>query len=184
MDRQEILDATELTFFAQQALQRGDLEKALIMVKSALAQEAAPMVSHAIIGRIYAQMGLFDRAVMHLQYYSDREPDAYHVNSQLGLALFRSGHSDAAIATWEEKVLSINATHPPALYFLAYALACKHDWAKSQRAIDILLSSAGKDNLFSVKAKQLRSSIGKVTSADSTGTPEWPQDLRDDLVFS
>jgi tetratricopeptide (TPR) repeat protein len=182
MEHIGVLDAEELALFARRAFERKDLEKALIYVKLAMEQSEFPPLCHALAGKIYAQMGLFARAVTSLATYLELCPADYHVRCQLGLALFRLGNEGEALEAWNG-ALQHNATHPPALFFAAYVQAARQSWADAQRLIDILLTSAGDENLFSIKAQQLREWINAANSGVGQDALAWPRDLKDDLVF-
>ena len=122
MEQNGVLDAEELAYFALRAFEKQDLEKALICVKLAMGQSEFPALCHALAGKIYAQMGLLDRAVRSLNTYTELIPTDYHERCQLGLALFRQGNESGALSAWDG-ALQHNATHPPALFFAAYAQA-------------------------------------------------------------
>lgn len=182
MENSGVLDAEELTFFARRALERLDLEKALVAAKLALCQPDFPPVCHAVVGKIYAQMGLYDRASQFLTTYIDMFPGDYHERCQLGLVLFRSGDEEGALLVWEQ-ALQYDKTHPPVLFYPAHAHAAKQSWSTAQRFIDILLTAAGSENLFSIKAQQLRTWINEANASPGKKELNWPTDLNDELLF-
>ena len=53
----------------------------------------------------------------------------------------------------------------------------------AQRSIEIMLTSAGDENLFSIKAQQMRECINAANSGVGQDALAWPRDLQDDLVF-
>ena len=182
MEGSGLLDAEELALFALRALENSDLEKALITVKTALLRSEFPLICHAIAGKAYARMELWEKASQCLSEYTKACPEKHHERNQLGLVLFRSGQEDAAIEVWTE-VLNDSPTYPPALFFLAHAYTARQSWTTAQRFIDILLGAAGSDNLFSIKAQQLRMWINEANSGTTSQPLSWPADLKDELLF-
>ncbi len=177
-----MLDSDELAFFALRALENSDLEKALITVKTAMLRSEFPVICHAIAGKAYARMAFWEKASTCLSEYTKACPEKHHERNQLGLVLFRLGQENEAVEVWTE-VLNHSPTYPPALFFLAHAYTARQSWTTAQRFIDILLGAAGSDNLFSIKAQQLRMWINETNSGTTSQPLSWPADLKDELLF-
>jgi tetratricopeptide (TPR) repeat protein len=152
-DPQE-LDAEELLALAKHELQRGELEDALGKLKRLVSRKQPPDDAHAVIARAYAQLGLMDRAQGAFKKYLEQHPDSAHETFELGVTYFDQGKNDKAMEYWQ-RVLKLQPTHPPALFFSAAAMSRTGQTADARRQLDVLFKSAPADNLYAERGRDL-----------------------------
>lgn len=151
-------DQSELLALARLDLDKGNIESALSKVKKALSMEENNPDALSMIGKIYAQIGLYEKSKVYLKKYLKLQPESVTENFQYGMVHFDSGDRDTALSVWNE-LLESNPTHPPSLFYKGLVLAQKDDIADARKALGILLQSAPADNLYFGKAKELLQSL-------------------------
>lgn len=154
----ENFETDELMALARHDLDRGNLEGALGKLKQILAGTAPLPEAQAMAARLYAQLGLYDRAQALYQAYIKTNPGAVTEKFQFGMTHFESGHARQALAIWEE-LLKEYPTHPPALFYKALVLAQQGDVADARQTLDILMKSAPADNLYFGRGRELLQAI-------------------------
>jgi tetratricopeptide (TPR) repeat protein len=108
--------------------------------------------------RLYAQLGLWERAKPLFQRYIEAEPKAMNEVFQLGMVHFDAGEVKEALAIWSG-LLKDHPTHPPALFFTALAHSQTGQIAEARHGLDVLLKSAPADNLYFNRGKELLQAI-------------------------
>ena len=176
----DLFDGDELVALARYDIEQGRLDEALRKLKQALMDEATPSEALSMIARLYAQIGLFERAKDCFQKYLQAEPGALIETFQLGMTHFDAGQRSEALTIWEE-LLKQHPTHPPALFYTALIRAQDGKIPDARQSLDILLKSAPADNLYFGRAKELLRELdaGQAPTAaqDATGaTPHLPAD--------
>lgn len=151
-------DAEELLALARMDVDNGNIAEALYKVKSGLALDSYPDDLIALAGKIYAQMGLFDRAAAYLDEFLAKSPDSITEKFERGMIHLDTKEPQLALETWND-VLQTAPTHPPSLYYCAIANLTLKQVAEANRHINVLLKSAEVDNLYYGKAKKLLVSI-------------------------
>jgi tetratricopeptide (TPR) repeat protein len=151
-------DAQELFALARLDLERGSLEQALFKIKQLIADPEAPNEAFGFAGRLYAQLGIWDRAKELFQRYLKLNPKAVTEAFQLGMVHFDSLESNEALEIWSE-LLQREPAHPPSLFYSALALAQQGKLPEARHNLDVLLKSASTDNLYFNRAKELLQSI-------------------------
>src|SRR5258706_13486656 len=134
----EDLDKEELLALARLNIERGDLEAALIKLKRVLADASPPEEALAMGGRLYAQLGLPERAKDLFQRYIDKRPGAVNETFQLGMVHFDSGEAAQAKKIWEG-VLKAAPAHPPALFHYGLLLAQQGHILQARQSLEALL---------------------------------------------
>ena len=159
----------ELVALARLDMDRGNVEAALGKLKQVLATADPLPEAQTMAARIYAQLGLFDRARAHYQFYLQANPEAVTEKFQFGMTHFDSGQPNEALKVWEG-LLKEFPTHPPALFYKALALAQQGKVSGAQQTLDILMKSAPADNLYFGRGKELLQTInsGQITPAIKT----------------
>lgn len=147
-------DSEELLALTRLDIEAGRQEAALAKTKKLLASRNPPAESLAIAGRLYAQLGLWDRAKGLFQQYVAANPKARTELFQLGMVHFDSGKIDEAIKTWKD-ILKDDPTHPPSLFYSAYALIRQDKGAPARQLLDTLLKTAAPDNLYFGRGMEL-----------------------------
>ena len=151
-------DAEELLALARLDIDNGNIAEALYKVKSGLALDSYPDDLIALAGRIYAQLGLYQRAAHYLDDYISRCPDSITTKFERGMVELDTNEPALALQIWAG-VLQTAPTHPPSLYYCAIANLKLDQVTEANRHINVLLQSAETDNLYYGKAKELLLSL-------------------------
>jgi len=94
------LDAQELMFLALRAMEQDRDDDAIRMLKQALLLEPESGILHHLLGAMYAQIGMIDRAVEEMTQACAYNPQLDMARFQLGMLHFTSANIDAATAAW------------------------------------------------------------------------------------
>jgi tetratricopeptide (TPR) repeat protein len=148
------LDPEEALAVARHDAQRGELERALTRLKAIVSMPDPPADSLAVIARIYAQLGLMERAQAAFRGHLKSHPGAVHETFELGATYYDQGNDARALEHWNE-ALAMQPTHPPALFFSAAALSRAGKGAEARRHLDVLFKSTPADNLYVERARDL-----------------------------
>ena len=172
----DVLESDELVALARLDIERGALDAALLKLKQVLTDSEPPAEALAMAARLYAQLGLWDRAKPLFQRYLESQPNAVNETFQLGMVHFDGGQADEAIKIWEN-LLKSHPTHPPALFYRALAKHQLGQSAEARHSLDVLIKSAPSDNLYFNRAKEL---LQTVESQGAAGAPRGatPETLR------
>lgn len=154
----DVFESDELLALARLDFDRGNLEGALSKLKQVLTGDNPLPEAQAMAARLYAQIGLFDRARPLYQAYLQTNPEAITEKFQFGMTHFDAGQPKEALATWDS-LLKEFPTHPPSLFYKALVLAQQGMTADSKQTLDILIKSAPADNLYFGRGKELLQSI-------------------------
>jgi tetratricopeptide (TPR) repeat protein len=154
----DAFDAQELFALARLDLERGSLEQALQKIKRLIAEPEVPNEAFALAARLYAQLGLWNKAKDLFQKYVKLNPQAVTENFQLGMVCFDAGQIDEALKIWTD-LLQKQPTHPPALFYRALALTQSGKTVEARQNLDILLKSIPTDNLYFGRGKELLQAI-------------------------
>jgi tetratricopeptide (TPR) repeat protein len=119
-----------------------------------LREKSPPGEAYAVTARLYAQLGLFERAQVLLKQYLQLHPDAVLEAFQLGMTHFDAGQTNEALDIWE-RILKQHPVHPPALFYKGMALAQQGKATEARQALEVLLKSAPADNLYFGRGKEL-----------------------------
>ena len=149
-----VFETDELLALARLDLERGNVEQALSKVKTTLQQDASSLDAMSLAARIYAQLGLFERARDWYKKIVKENPQAVLESFQLGMTYFDSGESEQALGIWD-KILKVEPVHPPTLFYKGLALAQTGQTADAEHSLKTLLQSAPSENLYFGKAKEL-----------------------------
>ena len=95
------LDAEELLFLALQAMEQERDEDAISCLKRGLALEPKSGILHHLLGAMYAQLGMIDRAIDEMTEAVTHAPQLHMARFQLGLLHFTSTDVEAAEKVWE-----------------------------------------------------------------------------------
>src|SRR5687768_13252760 len=154
----ELFDNAELLALARLAVERGDLESALGKIKPVIADADASADALSLAARLYAQLGLYDRAEKLYERFLEKHPAASVERFELGMTHLDGGKPTQALEIWE-KLLKDQPTHPPALFYKSLVLAQSGKAAEAKQGLDILLKSAPSDNLYFGRGKELLQAI-------------------------
>lgn len=151
-------DAEELVALAHIDLRQNRQDHALQKLKVAVRQPTCPPAGVALLGQLYADLGLFKRAQEWLGRYIEQNPKSPTELFQLGLTHLELGERDQAKATWSS-VLELMPDHPPALYFTAVAATLDGRSEDARRDLLQLFRSAAPDNQYVQQGKELLSRL-------------------------
>src|ERR1044071_2587756 len=110
------LDNYELLALARRDLDAGRMEEALITLKNLIAQPKPDAEALPVAARLYAQLGLMEKARDCYKRYVKAKPDAVLETFELGVTYFEGGEGAEAKKIWD-KVLGTEPTHPPTLFY-------------------------------------------------------------------
>ncbi|WP_143873782.1 tetratricopeptide repeat protein [Catenovulum sediminis] len=129
-------DTDELLALADIDFQKERNAEALFKLKALIARNNTPIQAYALLGRIYATIGLFPRAQSALRFFIDNNEGMPSVNERFQLGLVESdlGNTEEAINIWSE-LLTQFPDYPPALYHKAKIFVAS---GKEQEAIVLL----------------------------------------------
>jgi tetratricopeptide (TPR) repeat protein len=156
----ESFDLEELTALARLDIEQGRVEQGLGKLKSILANPSAPAPALSMAARLYAQLGLFERAETLFVKYVSMVPGALEEQFQLGMVRLDKGDSAGALETWEA-LLKQQPTFPPALFYCAVVQNKLGKIADARRNVDVLLQTAPTDNLYYGRGKELLQAMGR-----------------------
>jgi tetratricopeptide (TPR) repeat protein len=166
------LDSDELVALARVDIERGALSDALVKIKQVLADPAPPAEAFALGGRLYAQLGLWQRARPCYERFLQTNSNAVTEAFELGMVRFDSGDAPEAKKIWST-LLGKHPTHPPSLFYRALALAHENNATDARKDLDVLLKSASPDNLYFGRGRELLRAIDSqpATAASGDGAP-------------
>ena len=150
----DLYDGDELVALAQLDMSEKRFDEALWKLKLAVSESKPEPKALALIGKLYAQLGMYDKAKKHYQTYLKAMPDSTVEHFQLGMVHFDSGDSKTAQSIWNE-VLKKSPTFPPALYYIAVAHTQEGEESDARKSIDVLINSAPEDNYYKNLGKEL-----------------------------
>ena len=150
----ELFETDELVALARLDVEKGNIDQALARIKQALADATPPAEALTLGARLYAQLGLFERAQVLYQRFLKSNPGAVIESFQLGMTHLDAGQPQEALAIWDA-LLKDHPVHPPALFYKALALSQQGQPVDARHALETLLKSAPADNLYFGRGKEL-----------------------------
>jgi len=164
------LDSEELLALARLDMEQNRIDQALIKLKHILSTDKGNSDALSMSGKVYAQLGLFDKSKNCFKQYLEINPESVIDKFQYGMVHFDNGDKDAALSIWNE-LLAKQPTHPPSLFYKGLLLAQTNNMADARATLSILLQSAPADNLYFGRAKELLQAMDKggVIEASSEG---------------
>ncbi|WNO11327.1 tetratricopeptide repeat protein [Teredinibacter sp. KSP-S5-2] len=159
MNNYSAFDSDELLALADFDFRNDRPEDALLKLKNLVARAATPLQTYALIGRIYATIGLFEKAKGAFEFYLTKvkDPNA-KINElfQLGLVERDLGNTDIAIEIWSD-LLNEHPNYAPALYHKAETLINLNRVQESVDLLNHILETAEDGDNFIALADQLLS---------------------------
>lgn len=155
----EVLDSDELIALAGIDINNEQFAHALIKLKHALLRCKTGEIN-AIIARLYARIGLFDKAQKHFESYLQEYPDALTEMFQYAMTHYDAENMDESYEVFES-ILRQDPKHPPALYYSSLVLVNQSRHAEAEMRLQYILDEIDSENLFSLKAKELLGALGK-----------------------
>lgn len=145
------------------ALSRFDMknhryDSALEKLKVLLERERVLIDAFALAGKLYASLGLYERAKHAFTVYTENVSDAYLELFQLGMVEKDMGNLDGAKEIWS-KVLELSPNHAEALYFLGEACFQQNDIESARDWLFRLLETAPDESEYIALADQLLNRI-------------------------
>lgn len=160
MDQLENFELDELTALARLDIEAGRVEQGLGKLKRILSGDTIPLNAVGMAARVYANIGLFDRAKQLFEQYLAIRPEAVDEGFQLGMVLFDMGNQDQALEIWEG-ILKRLPVFPPALFYSAVVLSRQGKIAEARRNLAVLLQTVAADNLYAERGKELLQALNK-----------------------
>ncbi len=154
-------DNDELLALADWNFKKTDYQAAIEKLKTLLARNNVPLNTYALLGRVYATIGLFERAKGAFQFFIDQKQDpstALNERFQLGLVENDLGNSEQAIKIWDE-VLASHSNFVPAMYHKAKVLVELNQVQVAVELLNNLLETAEDGNEYIPMADKLLSKL-------------------------
>lgn len=158
----ELYDTEELLALARLDMNRNQYDDALWKLKRVLQTSEPPLEAISMAARLYAQIGLFQRAQSLFNRYIELDADAVTETFQLGMTYLDAGNPDEALQVWD-KLLQKHPTHPPALFYRGLILAQRGDVVSARAQLEQVLKTVASDNLYFTRARDLLQELGKGT---------------------
>ncbi len=166
-----IFDSDELVALARIDIEKDRLDLALGKLKRAISMDKVPVEALGMIARLYAQIGLFDRAKLYFTQFLNQVPGAVNEAFQYGMVQFDSGDNSAALDTWKT-LLEKHPEHPPARFYIGLAQAQAELIEEAKATLESLLSNIPVDNLYFGRAKELLQAIDRGESLAASAEPK------------
>jgi len=147
-------DKDELLALARRDLEKERVEEALRKLKVLIAEPDPLADALVLAARLYAQLGLTERAQGCYRKYLAAHPDALLESFELGMTHFDRGDAGEAEVLWRG-VLERAPTHPPALFYRALLHARAGRMPEARRDLDVLLQAVPADNLYVTRGREL-----------------------------
>jgi tetratricopeptide (TPR) repeat protein len=148
------LEKDELLALAGLDIEKGRVEEALRKLKVLIADPDPVAEALPLAARIYAQLGLTERAQGCYRRYLAARPDAVLESFELGMTHFDRGDTGEAETLWRS-VLERAPTHPPTLFYRALLHARAGRTPEARRDLDVLFQAVPADNLYVGRAREL-----------------------------
>jgi tetratricopeptide (TPR) repeat protein len=129
---QAFLDADELLHLALDASRLGRTEEAIVTLKRALELAPNDARSHYVLGSLYTQIRLIDRAVKHLQNAVVFDPSMESAHFQLGWIYWNAGDIKAATEAWKA-FDAAGKEHPLFLFKTGLLHLAKQEYAECEK---------------------------------------------------
>src|SRR5262245_57576148 len=148
------LERDELLALARLDLEKERVEEALRKLKRLIAEPDPLADALPLAARIYAQLGLTERAQGCYRRYLAGRPEAVLETFELGMTHFDRGDTAEAETLWRG-VLERAPTHPPTLFYRALLHARTGRMPEARRDLDVLLQAVPADNLYVTRGREL-----------------------------
>lgn len=148
----------ELFALAKMDFQRENYENSLRKLKVLMGRNQIPIQTYSLLGRVYASIGIFEKAKECFEVFVKNVPDAIEEKFQLGMVERDMGNSDQAVNLWDELLTQV-PNFPPALYHKALVSIDKDDTKHAVELLNSLLETAPEGDELIHRADQLLSRI-------------------------
>ncbi|MCG3723679.1 tetratricopeptide repeat protein [Vibrio cincinnatiensis] len=134
MDKYNDFEKDELLALANLYFDKQDYIVALPILKHLVSAETTPVGAFSTLGRIYAVLGLFERALVAFETYLEYRPESIPERFEISLIHRRMDNDEKALILWEN-ILKDNENFAPVLYAKALYL---RDSDREDEAIEVL----------------------------------------------
>jgi len=158
MNNFSLLDTDELFALAQLDFEREDYQGALPKLKKLITNEDFPVGVFSVLGRVYAILGLFNKAKVALETFLEHQPNAVPEHFEIGMIYRQLGDDDAAIRIWDD-VLEKAPNFPPVLYSKALYFLDRDLPEESLEQLNFIIETANPNDRHIEMANELISQI-------------------------
>ncbi|MBK4735677.1 tetratricopeptide repeat protein [Noviherbaspirillum pedocola] len=156
-------ESDEILAIARDHFEHQRLEEALTRAKTLLELPEPPAGARELAARIYARLGLHERAIALLSQCIERSPDALELRIELAMVSQDGGNLEQGLRLWDDLLVQ-HPLLPPALFHAAALRAQRKQFADALRHVEVLLQTAEKDNLYVGKARELQDALNRMVS--------------------
>ena len=167
----DLFDNEELLALARLDMNRNQYDEALWKLKRILQADEAMPEAISMAARLYAQIGLFERAQSLFNRYLEQDVDAVAETFQLGMTYLDAGNRDAALDIWD-KLLKKHPGHPPALFYTGLLRAQRGELTAARASLEHILKTVASDNLYFTRARDLLQELGKGAPVAEAGASD------------
>lgn len=167
------LDVHELIALSRLDIAKEDFSSALLKLKHAISFDGISDEAFSMLAKVYAQIGLSEKAISYFERFLQNNPDALLEKFQLGVAQLDAGQSNGALDTWRE-LLTTHPGYPPALYYSGLVLSQTDKVDGAIATLQGLVDKTATDNLYVERAVELLDHIrmqGSDSIPDSLAKP-------------
>ena len=148
----DLLDLEELIVLAKLDLEANDLSGALTKLKLAKSKDGDAEVV-VMLARLYARLGLFNKATPLFSEYLQDNPDALVEKFQYGMTFFDNKQLSKALEIFES-ILEQEANHPPAMFYSTLILSEQNKVEDAMAGLENILLTVDSKNLFYSRAHE------------------------------
>ena len=175
-------EADELLALARLDIEAGRLDRALSKLKQAVSIEGDLSEAVVELARLYAQLGLQEKAKPLFRGALDQNGENPDLKFQFGMVCFETGEIEVAMGQWSS-VLEISPAYPPALYFRAVAHLQAGRKDEARKSLQQVFEKVSSDNLYFERAKLLMARLDSETAAAAEATSETMPILRPESPY-
>ena len=176
----KFLDADELLYLALDANRRGRTEESLVTLKRAIDIAPNDARIHYVLGSLYNQIGLIERAEKHLQHATVFDPNMENARFELGWLYWSAGQADPAAETWKA-FDKHGKEHPLFLFKTGLLHLAKNEYVECEKNLRAGLSVNGGNVPYGAEMAQLHKQVStylttlKATTTESQAAAPKPE---------
>ena len=164
------LDAEELLHLAMQASQKGESDKAIVYLKESISQKPTAE-SLYILGAEYAEIGMPERAISHINEALKINPELHTARFQCGLLYFILNDTTSAINTWAQ--LSELGDHYLHLFATGLSLISSEKYHEAKEKIQQGISSNDENPFLNEDMNRIIANLnGESSTSNNSNSPE------------
>ena len=151
-------DSEELLALANLEIRSENYTAALCKLKVIKGRNEIPLGYFSAIGRVYASLGLLNRAKSAFVTFVEQTPEAFHEKFQLGMVEFEMGNLSEAQKIWGELVEN-HPLYSPALFYKAVIHLQNEELSEAKECLAAITENCGPQDEYYSRAQEQLSRI-------------------------